>query len=159
MALTDTKIRNAKPGRLTDGQGLYLLVKAKGKGWWRLDYKLSNSRKTLTMGTYPEVSLAMARTRREEARQLIASGIDPSEERKAAKAASSGENSFETIAREWHASQLAKWSDDHAERVLCRLKSNVFPMIGARPISAYKSKSSLTAIGDSSQYFFSFSNL
>ena len=91
MPLTATAIRNARPGekpaKLTDGKGLYLLVTPKGGKWWRLDYRFHGKRKTLSMGTYPEVSLKEARDRRDSARKLLADGVDPSEHRKAMKRA------------------------------------------------------------------------
>ena len=135
MGLTDTKIKNAKPGRLTDGYGLYLLVKSKGRGWWRLDYRFAGKRKCISMGTYPEVKLADARKRRDETRSLIASGVDPSKARKAEKYTRSGANSFETIARNWYKSQLVRWGDGHAARILTRFERDVFPVIGSQPIA------------------------
>ena len=81
MALTDTRIRNAKPRaqsyKLSDGGGMYLLVTPKGASYWRLDYRFAGKRRTLALGVYPTVTLASARTRREEARRLLVKGIDP----------------------------------------------------------------------------------
>jgi len=134
MGLTETKIKSTTSGRLTDGHGLYLLVKSKGRGWWRLDYQFAGKRKGISMGTYPEVKLADARKRRDEARSLIASGVDPSRQRKAEKDARTGANSFETVARNWHKSQQVRWSEAHAGRILSRLEKDVFPVIGSKPI-------------------------
>ena len=107
MSLTDTAIKNTKPTdksiKIRDGGGLYLLINPNGSRWWRLDYRFGGKRKTLSMGIYPDVPLAKARERREEARKLLADGIDPGENRKAIKA-SKGElaaNSFEVVTREW----------------------------------------------------------
>lgn len=76
MKLTDTAIRNAKPGpkptKLTDGRGLHLLVTPKGQKWWRFSYIFDGKQKTLSMGVYLDVSLKMARERRDAARQKIA---------------------------------------------------------------------------------------
>src|SRR3569832_2496609 len=116
MALTDTAIRNAKPTdkpvKLTDGGGLYLLLKPNGSRWWRLDYRYGGKRKTLSMGVYPEVGLKDARSRREEARKLLASDVDAGENRKATKAAKTDRTTynFEAIAREWFAKNSATWS-------------------------------------------------
>ena len=91
MPLTDTAIRNIKPGekpiKLFDERGLFLLITPSGGKWWRLDYRYSGKRKTLSMGIYPEVSLKDARNRRDDARKQLANGIDPSEQRQAIKAA------------------------------------------------------------------------
>lgn len=133
MGLSDTKIRNAKTGRLSDGQGLYLLVKSKGKGWWRFDYRINGKRKCLSMGTYPDVSLSAARDKRAEARKLVAQNIDPSEQRKKEKQARTGADTFESVARLWVTAQAADWSDGHAKRVLGRLEKDVFPVIGSKP--------------------------
>ena len=107
MPLTDAKARNVKPGpkqiKLFDGDGLYLLVTPAGGKCWRFKYRFGGKEKLLTFGTYPEISLGDARKRREEAREQVAKGIDPSEVRKAEKAskAESAANTFEVVAREW----------------------------------------------------------
>ena len=90
MALTDTRIRNAKPKaqpyKLSDGGGMYLLVTPKGASYWRLDYRFAGKRKTLALGIYPIVSLLNARYRREDARSLLAKDIDPSVAKKTREA-------------------------------------------------------------------------
>ena len=140
MPLTDTACRNAKPAskprRLYDAGGLYLEVSPAGGRWWRLKYRLAGKERRLSLGVYPDVNLAAARKRRDEARELIAAGVDPSENRKATKAATieRAGNSFEVVAREWHAKQLPTWVAEHADRVLQRLVNDVFPWIGARPV-------------------------
>ena len=107
MPLSDTAIRNAKPRektfKLSDEKGLYLLMPPAGGKWWRLDYRFSGKRKTLSLGVYPEVGLKLARERRDEARRLLADGIDPGEHRKTNKAVKleGNTNSFEAVAREW----------------------------------------------------------
>ena len=107
MALTDTAIRKTKPSdkpiKLADGGGLYLLLNPNSSRWWRWDYRHLGKRKTLSMGTYPDTGLADARAKRDDARKLLAAGVDPSEHRKATRAASEERagNSFDVVAREW----------------------------------------------------------
>ncbi|HYF60783.1 MAG TPA: integrase arm-type DNA-binding domain-containing protein [Burkholderiaceae bacterium] len=149
MALTDTAIRNAKPGltpkgartakpyKLGDAGGLYVEVRPDGGKYWRLKYRIGGKEKRLSLGVYPEVTLAMARSRRDEARRLLADGIDPSEHRKAKKAAGNerAANSFEVVAREWFDKLKSTWNEAHADRILSRLQRDVFPWIGGRPIA------------------------
>ena len=122
MPLTDTAIKNAKPGdksrRMADGDGLYLEVAPSGGKWWRLKYRYRSKEKRISLGTYPDVGLKLARERCSEARKLLAKGIDPSQHRKAMKAAQvEGEaNSFEVVAREWFAKYSPNWSKNHADR-------------------------------------------
>lgn len=108
IPLTDTQIRKfehsgAPAGdKLTDGQALHLLVKEAGK-YWRLNYRFGGKQKTLALGVYPEVSLAQARTRRDDARKLLAEGIDPSKAKIDGKLSkvSGAANTFESVARAW----------------------------------------------------------
>ena len=139
MPLTDTKIRNAKPGtkqfKLFDSGGLFLIVSPAGGKWWRFKYRFGGKEKLLSLGTYPDVSLAKARTRRDHVREQVADGIDPGQVRKAAKAAKSNtENTFEVIAREWHTKFKPTWTLGHAKAILRRLELNIFPWLGDRPI-------------------------
>src|SRR5512139_3696269 len=112
MPLSDPQIKKAKPAdkptKLFDERGLYLLVNSAGK-YWRMDYRYGGKRKTLALGVYPDVGLARARERRDEARKYLADGTDPSELKKATKAqhAERAANSFEAIAREWYAKAYA----------------------------------------------------
>lgn len=137
MPLSDAVIRKAKPRdkrvKMTDGGGLYLLLNPTGTRWWRWDYRFLGRRKTLSMGTYPDTSLADARTRREAARKLLAAGVDPGEHRKATSAAKADRaaNSFEVVAREW----LAKrdWVESYKVKVAAWLDNDVFPWIGGKP--------------------------
>jgi hypothetical protein len=91
MPLTDTLARNAKPAaktvRMFDRDGLYLEVSPRGGKWWRLKYRFAGREKRVSLGVYPEVNLKKARARTIEARQLLEAGVDPSENRRAAKAA------------------------------------------------------------------------
>lgn len=134
----------AKPKHLFDGGGLFLLVTPKGGKWWRFKYTYDGKSKTISFGTFPEISLAQARERREDARKFLAKGIDPSEDRKAIKAAK-GEllaNSFECIAREWHKKQVedSAWTEEHAETIMTRMEKDIFPRIGRKPITEVTAK-------------------
>ncbi|WP_199905764.1 Arm DNA-binding domain-containing protein, partial [Escherichia coli] len=107
MPLSDLAIRRAKPSdrpqKLSDGGGLYLMVAVNGGRYWRWKYRFAGKEKLLAVGVYPEVPLALARQRRDEARQLLAQGVDPGEHKKAAAAARAvlGANTFEVVANEW----------------------------------------------------------
>ncbi|PIR01265.1 MAG: integrase [Nitrospinae bacterium CG11_big_fil_rev_8_21_14_0_20_45_15] len=152
MPLTNTEIRNAKPEtkarKLFDERGLFLLVTPKGGKWWRFKYRFEGKEKQLSLGVYPDVSLKDARDRRDEARKLVANGIDPSENRKAKKAAREGiaENSFEVVAREWFTKHADNWSEGHSGRMLRRLENDVFPWIGPKPVGEVKAPELLSII-------------
>lgn len=152
MPLTNTTIRNAKPGKKTiklyDERGLYLEVSPNGGKWWRLKYRFNGKEKRLSLGVYPDVSLKMARDRRDEACKLHAEGIDPSQNRKAIKAtkiAING-NSFEVVAREWFTQQSPGWSVQHADRILRRFERDIFPWIGSKPITEIEPPELLSVI-------------
>jgi len=139
MPLTDIKIRNAKPTdkpqKLFDGDGLFLLVVPSGGKWWRFKYRFGGKEKQLSLGTYPEISLIVARRRREDARERVALGIDPGEARKAEKQAAIAETeTFEMVAREWLTKFSPTWDTAHAKRKLQRLERDAFPLLGSRPI-------------------------
>ncbi|MCU7876787.1 MAG: tyrosine-type recombinase/integrase [Candidatus Thiodiazotropha sp. (ex Lucinoma borealis)] len=150
MALTDTAVRNAKPKekayKLFDGGGLFLLVNPKGSRYWRLKYRFQGKEKLLALGVYPDVSLKTARDRRDTARTQIADGIDPGEVRKATKAAQADENSFEAVACEWWSKHEPNWSETHSSRIMLRLKKDVFPWIGNRPIGEITAPELLTVL-------------
>jgi len=139
MALNDLQAKRAKvPAgkkqiKLADGGGLHLLVTSKGGKYWRLDYRFNGKRKTLALGVYPDVSLAKARAKNQEARELIADGSDPAMKKKAALRAR--KNSFESVAREWYEKQSAIWKPSHAATVIERLEANIFPWLGNTPIN------------------------
>lgn len=149
MPLTDTAVRNAKPGvrpdgrvtdksyKLSDEKGLHLEVAPAGGKWWRLAYRFDGKQKRLSLGVYPEVTLKAARDRRDEARKLLAAGVDPGAQRKADKRdrRTAVANSFEVIAREWHGVQKPRWAPQHAAQVLQSFEVDVFPALGRRPIS------------------------
>ena len=144
IPLTDLQISKTKPRekqyKLFDGGGLFLIVTPTGGKWWRFQYRYNGKEKLLSFGTYPEISLSEARRCREEARTQVATGINPSELRKAAKAsqAESSINSFEVVAREWISKQNNTWSPANTEIVTRLLVVNVFPWIGKRPIIELK---------------------
>lgn len=134
-------VKNAKPKdkpqKLFDGGGLYLLIQPTGGKLWRLKYRFGGKEKLVSLGTYPEVSLTQARERRNQARQDLAQGIDPSAKRQAEKSsrAAAATNSFEAVAREWHLTiHTPKVSTAHAARTLVRLEQDVFPWLGALPV-------------------------
>lgn len=142
MSLVETQIRNAKPKSkdytLNDGQGLSLLITTKGGRWWRFRYRYAGKPKLMSFGTYPEVSLIDARTRRDGARKLLAQTppIDPAEVKKAQKKALYGkyENTFEAVAREWAENYFINKTAQHKERTLRRLEIYIFPWLGKKPI-------------------------
>ncbi len=139
--LTKVAIKNAKPTgkavRLWDEKGLYLEVSPAGGKLWRLKYRFDGKEKRLGFGKYPDVGLKEARKRRDEARELLSSGIDPSAHKQATKTglAVQNQNSFEVAAREWFEKQKTKWAASHAKTVIDRLEKDVFPWLGKRPIS------------------------
>lgn len=138
--LSDIVCRTAKPRerdyKLSDSKGLYLFVTTNGYKSWRWKYRIAGKEKGLTIGSYPEVSLAEARKRRDEAASKLRDGIDPSIERKQRKAslAIDAANTFESIARQWQTLNKTKWSAHHGEDVLSSLDKHVFPKLGGLPI-------------------------
>ncbi|HIE5329756.1 TPA: tyrosine-type recombinase/integrase [Proteus mirabilis] len=152
MALTDAKVRAAKPldksYKLTDGDGMHLMVHINGSKYWRLQYRFGGKQKMLALGVYPDISLAEAREKRDAARKLIANGFDPSEKRKEVKEEQQKEfNTFEKVARDWHATNK-KWSEGHSHRVLKSLEDNIFTAIGKRNIAELKTRDLLEPIKD-----------
>ena len=141
MSLSDAAIRNTKPDtkpvKLTDGGGLYLLLNPKGSRWWRFDYRFGGRRKTLSMGTYPDTGLKDAREKRDTARKLLAAGVDPGEQRKAAKAAGEerAANSLAVVAAEWLALQKPRMAVATLEKAQWTFDEQVNPWIGNRPIA------------------------
>jgi len=151
----DSAIRAIKPGdtrkRLSDGDGLFLLLfESSGLHAWRFDYRFGGKRKLLSFGVYPDTSLALARRKADEARRLLAEGINPSDQRKAAKAALvlaedertreakglPSVSSFEAAAREWFEVRQAGWAPGYSEKIIARLENDIFPWLGRAPIAA-----------------------
>ena len=145
MALTDTFVKSVKHtgaavgDKHTDGNGMYLLVKAAGK-YWRMNYRFADKRKTLALGTYPEVSLAKARARREKAREQLADGVDPSAAKREEKAeqAAASVNTFKAVALEWHAMKEKGCAANTSKKRLTQLENHIFPAIGSRPVADVK---------------------
>ncbi len=140
MALTDIKIKAAKVPegksqvKLTDGKGLFLLVKNNGSKYWRMNYRFYGKQKTLALGVYPAVTLKKARTLCEAARQSIVDGIDPSEAKRASK--HDIEDCFQAIAREWFNKFSPNWSPAYQHKVIRGLERDIFPWLGNHPINA-----------------------
>jgi len=149
---SEATIRAVKPGdprrRLSDGDGLFLLLSVKGGSQaWRLDYRFQGKRNTLSLGTYPDTSLALARRKADAARKLLAEGFDPSQQRKAEREVVTQQRvvaerqaqglpaagTFEAVAREWFAVRRDGWSKSYGDKVIARLESDVFPWIGHVP--------------------------
>ncbi len=139
MPLTDTTIRNAKPKekpyKLSDGNGLYLLVKQAGK-YFRMNYRFGGKSRTIAFGVYPRVKLKDARQKCHDARALLERDIDPMQYKKEAKfrKREQAENSFEKIALEWFLKNKHTWTEKHAKTIMSRLENNIFPWLGSRPI-------------------------
>jgi integrase len=152
MKLSDAQIRKSnsksKAYKLSDGGGMYLEVMPSGSKYWRLKYRFEGKEKRLALGVYPDVSLALARERRQDARKLLATGIDPSENKKAIKAAKfeKSENSFEVVAREWIASHMANKADSHKNKVIRRFELYIFPWLGSKAIADITAPQVLDAI-------------
>jgi len=146
--LTETQIRAAKPGekpyKLFDERGLFLLVSPDGGRWWRFKYRLEGREKGLSLGIYPDVPLKRARERRDEARRLVADGIDPSSRRKAQKAALA--DTFEAVAREWLDMKRKALAEVTSDKRLQRFEAFLFPRLGRRPISTITAPELLDAL-------------
>jgi integrase len=140
VKLSDTAVRKAKPEakpyKMADGGGMYLEVMPNGSKYWRLKYRFAGKEKRLALGVYPDITLAAARGRRDDARKLLANGSDPGAVKQAQKrqAKVSAANSFEAIARELHALKLPMWTRHHATDWINSLEREVFPKFGHRPI-------------------------
>lgn len=150
MALTDTKVRSAKPEAkeysLVDGDGMFLLIHPNGSKYWRFRFRLGGKQHLMAFGVYPETSLADARHKREAARKLVAAGIDPREHKRVVKQELAKEAvTFESVAREWHTANK-KWSEEHSRRVLKSLEDNLFSAIGKRSIEELKTRDLLAPI-------------
>lgn len=152
MPLTDKAVKNAKAGdkpvKLFDGGGMFLLVTPAGQRYWRLKYCVNGKEKLLALGVYPDVSLAVARKKRDEAREKLAAGIDPNEAKREVKrtARIAAASSFEAVAREWFDNQRVGWTETYAEKVIHSLEIDAFPKIGSRPISSIEAPEMLEII-------------
>ncbi len=150
--LTDTEIRRSKAGekpyRLSDGRGLFLFVTPAGGKSWRWKYRFEGTEKLMVLGSYPDVPLALARDRHAEARRLLATGVDPMAQRKAAKTAEklAVENSFRTIAGLWFDHWKAQKSAQHVDATRRRMEANIFPLLGARRITEIEAPELVAAV-------------
>ncbi len=150
--LTDIQVKNVKPQEkeitLFDGGGLHLLVTPSGGKLWRFKYRHQNKAKKMTLGAYPAITLADARVRREDAKKLLANGVDPGEMKKALKQATVElvENSFEIVAREWITKFSGQWSQVHTTTIKDRLEKDVFPYLGAKPVAEIKAPELLAVL-------------
>lgn len=141
MSLNDAKIRSlkpsAKPFKVSDSHGLYLLVNPGGSRLWYLKYRINGKESRLGLGAYPDVSLAYARQQRDGIRKLLTQNINPSQQRIADKAARSPEKTFKHVALSWHKSNRT-WSENHASRLLASMNNHIFPVIGHLPVAELK---------------------
>jgi integrase len=136
VPLSDSQCRSATEGRHFDGGGLYLEVKETSK-IWRLKYRFEGSENRLTFGRYPQVGLGQARKLRDEAKGLLAQGIDPSQYKREqkAKAALLASNTFEQVAREWYEHWKGSVTERHSSYTINRLEKDIFPDLGALPVT------------------------
>lgn len=141
MPLTDTAVRKAiprdRPYRLADSGGMYLEIASSGGKYWRFKYRFAGKEKRLALGVYPDVSLAAAREKRDDARKKLAAGIDPGEAKKAEKRATllSATNSFEAVARGWMNEHKPYITPGSLKKIEARFENDVFPWLGKRPIA------------------------
>jgi len=157
MPLFDTTLRNTrageKPQKLSDGGGLYLLVKTTGKKFWHMAYRFDGKQKLLSFGQYPEVSLSDAREARQKARELLAKGIDPGQVKKEAKQAKKAEeqiacSTFQKVATEWFQKYELKLSEKHAAKLRRYLETKIFPLIGQKPVAALTPQDFLNVVSE-----------
>jgi uncharacterized membrane protein YvlD (DUF360 family) len=152
MTLTATAVKHAKPRnkpyKIFDEKGMFLLVSPSGSRCWRQKYRYAGKEKTLALGVYPDISLADARDKRDEARKALANDIDPGEVKKARKMVlqQEAEDSFMAIATEWYNLRKKDWSKSHRDRVWRALEKDLFPRLGNRPIAQISRKEVLRAL-------------
>jgi integrase len=139
MPLTTLEIKTAQPREkefvMSDGSGLVVLIKPGGAKLWRYRYSMNGKKQKLSLGSFPEISLAQARVRAADARAKLAQGISPVDERREKKEASKIINSFEGVCLEWQDTRKATWSEVYAEDTKRLFDRNVFPVLGKRPIA------------------------
>ncbi|EAA7931793.1 DUF4102 domain-containing protein [Salmonella enterica subsp. enterica] len=144
MKLTARQISTVKPTekpyKLSDGGGLYLLVNPNGSRYWRMKYRYAGKEKLLSIGVYPDVTLAEARDKRTQAKRILAAGDDPSEVKQAEREAKNlaVNNSFELLALEWHEHKKPNWSSGYADDIMEYLRKDIFPYIGKKAITDIK---------------------
>ncbi|NKF24523.1 tyrosine-type recombinase/integrase [Solimonas marina] len=144
--LTDIQIRNAKqkdkPYKLPKELGLFVLVNPNGSKWWRFSYSFGGKEKSISLGTYPLIPLSLARQRRDEARRLVAEGVDPSAHRKEAREAQEATvaDAFAAVTDRWEADEMSANSDEYRASVRRLLDRDVLPYLGARQITEIKTR-------------------
>lgn len=147
MKLIATQIKEAKPRdkdyKLSDGGGMYLLVKKTGGKYWRVDYRYKGKRKTIALGVYPQISLKAAREKRTSIKHLLDQNIDPSEIRKEEKRQEDA-LTFVDVAKQWWDYQHQTWTPHHADRIWRRFTDDVFPAIGRLTIDEITPKKVIT---------------
>ncbi|EAB3174022.1 DUF4102 domain-containing protein [Salmonella enterica subsp. diarizonae] len=152
MKLTARQISTAKPTekpyKLSDGGGLYLLVNPNGSRYWRMKYRYAGKEKLLSIGVYPDVTLAEARDKRTQAKRILAAGDDPSEVKQAEREAKNlaVNNSFELLALEWHEHKKPNWSSGYADDIMEYLRKDIFPYIGKKAITDIKPMTMLSVL-------------
>jgi integrase len=146
--LSDTKVRAAKPSekayKLYDGRGLFLFVTPTGGRLWRLKYRMRGREKLISLGAYPDVGLKRAREKRDEARKLIADGIDPSAVRQERRTALL--ETFEGVAQEWLELQTKSLAPETISILGARLKSALYPYLGSKPVADITAQELLGAL-------------
>ena len=141
MKLNEQKCKHAtreKDGsKIFDGKGLYLELHRNGSKYWRYKYRIAGKERLYCIGVYPEIGLSEARELHREAHKLVANGIDPTQTKRQEKTEqqSKGNNTFESLAREWHTHKQSEWTEKYAITIMGRLESDIFPQIGFYPIS------------------------
>ena len=144
--LTDVAVRKAKAAekayKMADGQGLYLMVTTTGVRSWRMDYRFSDKRRTITFGLYPDVSIVDARKKRAAARKQLDDGIDPGADVELPVLPAT----FEAVARQWHALNASRWKPSHAVSVMAQLEQDVFPVLGPKIITTINAPMVLAAL-------------
>ncbi|EAZ7775723.1 tyrosine-type recombinase/integrase [Salmonella enterica subsp. enterica serovar Woodinville] len=144
MKLNARQVETAKPKdkpyKLADGGGMYLEVFPNGTKSWRMKYRIAGKEKRVVFGVYPTITLADARSKRDDAKKLLVKGVDPSAFKKESKLAQIEEvkNTFQQIALEWHNMKVKKWSAGYASDILEAFNKDVFPFIGQRPVADIK---------------------
>jgi integrase len=151
MALTELTVRNVQPGKkafkMMDEKGLYLHVWPSGSKYWRMKYRFGGKEHLLAFGVYPYVSLREARRKRDEARMMILDNINPAEQKRTGRLGGvKSDNTFEAVTREWHEQFASKWTKSYAEKLTQRFEKDVFPWIGARPISEIRAPEILNVL-------------
>ncbi|WP_308562585.1 integrase arm-type DNA-binding domain-containing protein [uncultured Klebsiella sp.] len=141
MSLSDARIRNlkpsAKPFKVSDSHGLYLLVKPGGSRLWDLKYRINGKKTRIALGAWPAVSLSDARQQREGVRKMLALNINPVQQRAAERGSRTPDKAFKNVALAWHKTNR-KWSQNTADRLLASLNNHIFPVIGNLPVSELK---------------------